>query len=123
MTGEHETHDPIPTLAPGHHHTVDWARVRAAISRLHLLRLGATAVIAWPCMQAWAGHVATPLAVKVSADTAVAAAVAVGLLCLPSLRAGRTRRIVAAVVLVSALGGTLAADQTRALVSAWTVGA
>lgn len=123
MSRHPEEYDSVPTLAPDHHHTVDWARVRATIKRLHLVRLGVAAAIAWPCMGVWADHVATPLAVKSSPDTAFAAGVAVTLACLPFLRAGRVRRAIAALVLVSVIGGTLAADETRALISAWIVGA
>ncbi|AXE23550.1 hypothetical protein C0216_08810 [Streptomyces globosus] len=112
----------IPTLAPDAHHAVDWDRVRVTIRRLRPLR--AIAVLSAGLFPAvvWCNQVAEPLAADENVHVGFAAAFITSLLCGFGFAAGgRIRRWVTSVVLFAAVGGTLLAEPTRHLITAWIV--
>ncbi|MEV6332283.1 hypothetical protein [Streptomyces sp. NPDC051909] len=116
--------DSIADRAPSDDDAVDWERVRAAVRRARPVRtltvLGAGVLPAlW-----WAHGVAVPLSVEMSVDTAWAAGVlGTGIAAVGIATGGRVRRWVSAALLMAAMGGTLIAEPTRQLVTAWIVGA
>lgn len=117
-------YEPVPTLAPDAHHTVDWDRVRATIRRVRPVRLAVVAGLGLLPAVVWCNRVALPLAAGPGVDTAFAAGVvglALGAIGLAG--GGRIRRWISAALFVAALGGTLLAAPTRNLISIWIVGA
>lgn len=118
-------YEPVPTLAPDAHHTVDWDRVRATIRWVRPVRLAVVAGLGLPLAVVWCNRVALPLATNgPGVDTAFAAGVVgVALGAIGLAGGGRIRRWISAALFVAALGGTLLAAPTRNLISIWIVGA
>ncbi|WP_060178024.1 hypothetical protein [Streptomyces sp. IMTB 1903] len=118
-------HDPdhIPVLAPDHHHSVDWDRVRATIRRLRPLRAITVLSAGFFPAVVWCNKVAEPLAAGRGTDTAFAAAFLTSMISAVGMATGGTvRRFAFGVLLFSAVGGTLLADPTRRLIAGWVIG-
>ena len=109
---------------PSDAHAVDWDRVKAAVRRARPVRtlavIGAGVAPAWM----WAVRVAAPMSEAVSVHATYATAVLTAAVAVAgAVNGGPARRLVCALLLVAAVGGTLIAEPTRLLVAAWIVGA
>ncbi|WP_327310137.1 hypothetical protein OG730_44025 (plasmid) [Streptomyces sp. NBC_01298] len=119
-----ENLDHIPDLDPADANAVDWDRVRAAIRAVRPVRTLTVIGIATAPAFAWADWVATPISANVSVDTAFSTMFVTSMVCAIGMATGgKIRRWLSAVLLLSAVGGTLISEPTRSLIAAWIVGA